>query len=319
MAGADNLRALRRRIKSVQSTRKITKAMELIAASRIARAHRSVLAARPYTQGLNRVIQHLATNTQAQQHPILRTPEYTETGEPKKDRVVLVICSDRGLAGAYNINALRVAYELVRDNQRIGAPTKLIIAGNKGVNWFRYRGIEPDIIWRGVSDKPTARDAQRIAEDIIDMYTNGDIDLVDIVYTEFFNSLYQLPRINHVLPIDLSAMEQSSEGTARSASATAPATTSNVHAEYIIEPDVMTMLNAILPRYVQHQIFSSLLESAASEHASRQRAMKAASDNASDVIDNLTIQANTARQAAVTREISEIVGGADALASENKR
>lgn len=306
MAGAADLRQLRRRIKSVQSTKKITRAMELIAASRIAKARRAVLAARPYSTGMTRVVNHLASFTQAMMHPVLRKP--AGNGQT----CVVVITSDRGLAGAYNINAIRTAYELQQRLVAQGERVQMVCVGNKGATWLRFRGVNVARIYEGMSDQPTPEAARQVVNAIVDDFREGRTDKVVVVYTSFVSALVQTPRRVQILPIDL---DDDHDITLDGELAE---DTNEAHAEYDIDPDLDTMLDALLPRYVQQQLFAAMLESAASEHASRQRAMKAATENAEEVINTLTIKANTARQAAVTSEISEIVGGADALARSSK-
>lgn len=305
MAGAADLRQLRRRIKSVQSTKKITRAMELIAASRIAKARRAVLAARPYSSGMTRVVRHLSSFVQAQNHPVLRKP--TGTG----GALVVVITSDRGLAGAYNINAIRSAYNLYRELQNSGEQVQVVTIGQKGATWLKFRGIPVLRKYEGLSDQPTPEGARQVVTPIVRDYQDGKFDRVVVVYTSFQSVLVQTPRRVQILPIDL---EDEIDFTLDGDVGDIP----DIPAAYEIDPDLDTMLDALLPRYVQQQLFAAMLESAASEHASRQRAMKAATENAEEVIDTLTIKANTARQAAVTSEISEIVGGADALARSSK-
>lgn len=306
MAGAADLRLLRRRIKSVQSTKKITRAMELIAASRIAKARRAVGAARPYSTGMTRVVRHLSSFTQAKNHPVLRKP----AGQGRT--CVVVITSDRGLAGAYNINVIRAAYDLRTRLEAQGEEVRMITVGNKGTSWLKFRGVPVDRVYEGLSDQPSADGAREVVDPIVADYREGRIDRVVVVYTSFQSVLTQVPRRVQILPIDLEdEHDQALDGDEH-------ATFSDATGVYDIDPDLNTMLDALLPRYVQQQLFAAMLDSAASEHASRQRAMKAATENAEEVINTLTIKANTARQAAVTSEISEIVGGADALARSSK-
>lgn len=301
MAGAAELRLLRRRIKSVQSTKKITRAMELIAASRIAKARRAVTAARPYSTGMTRVVRHLSSFAQAQNHPVLRKL----TG--KGGTCVVVITSDRGLAGAYNINVIRSAYNLYQDLKSQGEQVRIVTIGQKGASWLKFRGIPVERKYEGLSDQPTPDGARQVVTPIVREYQDGIYDRVIVVYTCFQSVMVQTPRRVQILPIDLEdEIDSTLDGDVDDEPGAPPA--------YDIDPDLETMLDALLPRYVQQQLFASMLESAASEHASRQRAMKAATENAEEVIETLTIKANTARQAAVTSEISEIVGGADALA-----
>lgn len=293
MPGAAELRALRRRIKSVNSTKKITKAMELIAASRITKARQAVESARPYAEGISRVIRDLAAESTIGQHPILQDRENPTTA------AVIVITSDRGLAGAYNTNALRLAERVIEREVAAGLSVQLHTVGKKGDGYFRYRGYTPATTWEGVTDKPTYADAAAVAEPIVQAFIDTEVDRVFLIYTDFKSALTQTPNAVQILPVDRRALE-GGEG---------------ISPEFMIEPEPEAILDALIPRYVEHQVFAGLLESAASEHASRQRAMKSATDNAGDVLDKLTIEANQARQAAITTEISEIVGGAEALSN----
>lgn len=292
MPGAAELRELRRRIKSVKSTQKITRAMELIAASRITKARQAVEQARPYAEGISRVIRDLAAETSLAQHPILAEREAAT------DVAVIVITSDRGLNGAYSSNALRLAEKVIAQEEEAGLTVHLHSVGKKGTGYFRYRGRTPETSWEGVVDRPAYADARKIAEPIVQQFVDQGIDKVWMIYTDFKSALTQTPNAVRILPVDRRSLE-GGEGIAP---------------EFMIEPAPDDILDALIPRYVEHQVFAGLLESAASVHAATQRAMKAATDNAGEVIDSLTIEANQARQAAITTEISEIVGGAEALA-----
>ncbi|MGI9017458.1 MAG: F0F1 ATP synthase subunit gamma [Euzebya sp.] len=294
MPGAAELRTLRRRIKSVKSTQKITRAMELIAASRITKARQAVEAARPYAEGISRVIRDLAAESSIGSHPILADRE-TITNV-----AVIVVTSDRGLAGAYNTNVLRTAERIIAREEKDGHNVQVHTVGKKGDGYFRYRGLTPTTTWEGVTDRPTYADAAKVAKPIVQSFIDGDIDRVWLAYTDFRSALTQVPNAVRILPVDARAVE-GGEG---------------FSAEFMIEPDPDELLDALIPRYVEHQVFAGMLESAASEHAARQRAMKAATDNAGEVLDSLTIRANQARQAAITTEISEIVGGAEALSNK---
>jgi F-type H+-transporting ATPase subunit gamma len=294
MPGAAELRTLKRRIKSVKSTRKITRAMELIAASRISKARQAVEQARPYAEGISRVIKDLAAESTLGSHPILADRE-TVTNV-----AVIVITSDRGLAGAYNTNILRTAERIIAREEAEGLTVHLHTVGKKGDGYFKYRGRTPATTWEGVSDRPTYANAAAVARPIVDSFVEGEVDRVWLAYTNFKSALTQIPNAVRILPVDRRSF-QGGEG---------------ISPEFMIEPEPDLLLNALIPRYVEHQVFAGMLESAASEHAARQRAMKAATDNAGDVIETLTIQANQARQAAITTEISEIVGGAEALSGK---
>lgn len=270
---------------------KITNAMELIAASRIARARAAVERARPYAEGISQVIRDLSTATDLSDHPLLVRRDPIETVG------VIVITADRGLAGAYNSNVLRRAERLIRE-LRGDHDIALYQIGRKGENFFRYRGESFADAWFGVTDKPTYEDAASIGDRVMQDYREQRIDELRLVYTDFRSTLNQVPTAARLLPVEPSAFS--------GGQAYPPL--------FEFEPAPDEILERLLPRYVEHRIFAGLLESAASEHASRQRAMKAASENAEEIVGNLTRDANRARQAAITTEISEIVGGAEALA-----
>lgn len=291
MPGTAELRTLRRRIRSVQNIQKITNAMELIAASRIARARGAVEQARPYAVGITQVIRDLATAADLSDHPLLVRRDPVETVG------VIVITSDRGLAGAYNTNVARRANRLLA-RLRPDHDIALYQVGRKGELYFRYRGESFADTWHGVTDKPTYEDAVVIGQRVMDDYREERIDELRLVYTDFRSSVAQVPSAARLLPVEA---RDFSGGQA-------------YPPLFIFEPQPDEILELLLPRYVEHRIYAALLESAASEHASRQRAMKAASDNAEEIVGDLTREANAARQAAITTEISEIVGGAEALA-----
>jgi len=291
--GAAELRGLRRRIRSVRSTQKITRSFELIAASRINRARLAVEAARPYASLVNRVIRDLGTEATATNHPLLAPRAETR-------RVgLLVISSDRGLAGAYNTNVLRRAERLVAQEREAGHEVALWAVGRKANGYFRFRGLAPVRDWQGISDQPTYAAAREVGEAVTEAYVSGSIDRLWMVYTDFRSALTQVPSTVRMLPVD---PEQISGGEA-------------YPPQFLFEPEPTAILGALIPRYVEQRVYAGLLESAASEHASRQRAMKAATDNAGEIIDELTREANAARQSAITTEITEIVGGAEALSS----
>ncbi|WP_370325710.1 F0F1 ATP synthase subunit gamma [Euzebya sp.] len=294
MPGAAELRTLRRRISSVKSTQKITRAMELIAASRITKARQAVEQARPYAEGISRVIKDLAAESSIGSHPILADREEIT------DVAIIVITHDRGLNGAYNSNALRLAEKIIRQEEGEGHTVHLHTIGKKGAGYFRYRGRTSESVHEGITDKPSYADARAVAEPIVQQFVREEIDRVWMVYTDFKSALTQVPNAVKILPVDARAFE-GGEG---------------ISPEFMIEPEPEELLDALIPRYVEHQVFAGLLESAASVHAATQRAMKAATDNAGEVIDSLTIEFNQARQAAITTEISEIVGGAEALSQQ---
>ncbi|HEV8572636.1 MAG TPA: F0F1 ATP synthase subunit gamma [Actinomycetota bacterium] len=286
------LRTIRRRIRSVQSTMKITRAMELIAASRILKAQQRVEAARPYAEQLTRAMEDVARQTGALVHPLLE-----ERPNPQKVAVLLVT-SDRGLCGAYNANVIRRAERLIGRLRGDGVEPVLYVVGRKGVSYFRFRRIPVESSWTGFSEVPGYAQAEEIGEALIGAFAEGGVDAVHAAYTDFRSAFTLRPIDKRFLPI--APEEVSGEAAEPSA-------------EYIFEPEPAEILDALLPRYVTAKIFHAMLESAASENAARRRAMKAATDNAEDLIRRLTRVANQARQAEITTELMEVVGGAEAL------
>ena len=303
-----NIRVLRRRIRSVQSTKKITRAMELIAASRIAKAQAQVAASKPYADEITRVVTAIAS-TSGVSGP-LTTPR-----ENPSRAGVLVVTSDRGLAGGYNANALKTAGQLMTTLSEEGKDSVLFTIGRKAVGYFSYRGRRPTASYTGFSEQPSYADAKRAADLAIEAFLAGSdgeyegpdgeqhqgVDELHLVYTRYVSALTQQATAVRLLPM---VVEESDEPRPENLPA------------YEFEPSAEVVLDALLPRYVESRVFAALLESAASESASRRRAMKAATDNADDLIKTLTRSVNAARQAAITQEISEIVGGADALAAK---
>lgn len=298
------LRVYRSRIRSVQSTKKITKAMELIATSRIAKAQARMEAARPYADELTRALAALGKNASLQ-HPML-------TGVENPTRAgILLITSDRGLAGGYSANAIKVANELAAELRAAGKEPVLYVIGRKGVGFYRFRHIAIADSWTGFSEQPNFVDARQATETVVaalSATSSGEaagergLDELHVVYTEFQNMVTQTAKHALVSPVKASDQEAAESETGPQPS-------------YEFEPEPAELIAALLPRYISARIFSALLESAASESAARRRAMKSASDNASELIKTYTRLANQARQAEITQEISEIVGGADALAA----
>jgi F-type H+-transporting ATPase subunit gamma len=290
------LRIYRRRIRSVKSTKKITRAMELIAASRIVKAQQRVNAAQPYARQITRVISALASQSNID-HPLLQ-----EEAEPGPV-AVLVITSDRGLAGGYNANALKTAAGLESLLRGESKQPELFLVGRKAVSYFRFRGRTPAQVWTGFSEQPTYEDAREVADALIAAFMTpveeGGVGEIHVVHTEYVSALTQRPVANRVLPL---VVEETDE-----------APPDGPLPLYEFEPSPEALLDSLLPRYVETRVYAALLDAAASESASRRRAMKAATDNADELIKSLTRAANSARQAEITQEISEIVGGASAL------
>ena len=306
---AATLRELRGRIKSAGSIKKITKAQELIATSRIAKAQARVEAARPYSAEITDMLTNLAADS-ALDHPLL-----VERKNPRR-AAVLVVSSDRGLCGAYNANLLRRSEELFSLLRQEGKTPVLYTVGRKALSYYTFRNWTVAESWIGFTDKPTYENAQEIAETLVAAFLAGDddegdsagadgilgVDELHIVFTEFRSMLTQNAEARRIAPMVVEYVEAD----------TGP------HTLFSFEPDATTLFESLLPRYVATRIFSALLEAAASESASRRRAMKAASDNADDLIKVLTLMANRERQAQITQEISEIVGGANALSDAAK-
>ncbi|MCC2310101.1 F0F1 ATP synthase subunit gamma [Cellulomonas chengniuliangii] len=297
MAGSQ--RVYRQRIRSTQSLKKIFRAMELIAASRIGRARERVTAATPYSRAITRAVSALATHSNVQ-HPLLN--ERTDTNRV----AVLVVTSDRGMAGAYSASVIRETERVVERLEAAGKEVALYATGRRAVSYYTFRGRQLAGSWVGSSDAPTAEIADEIANALLGAFDaehdEGGVGELHVVYTQFVNMVTQRPRVIRMLPLEVV------EGVEA-------AGTNDVLPLYDFEPSPEEVLDALLPRYVRSRIYSCLLQAAASELASRQRAMHTATENAEDLIRMYTRLANQARQAEITQEISEIVSGADALAS----
>ncbi len=302
---AATLRELRGRIRSAGSIKKITKAQEMIATSRIGKAQARLQAARPYATEITRMLTTLA-NEAALDHPLL-----VERPEPKRAGV-LVVSSDRGLCGAYNSSAFRRAEELFSLLRESGKTPVLYTVGRKALGYYTFRNWDISESWTGFSERPSYEDAAKVAGTLVKAFMagaeeNGEqdgpagVDELHIVYTEFKSMMSQSAEAHRIAPMVVEYVED-----------TGPYTL------YSFEPDATTLFESLLPRYLTTRVYAALLESAASELASRQRAMKSASDNADDLIKALTLEANRERQAQITQEISEIVGGANALADAAK-
>ncbi|GJM37930.1 MAG: hypothetical protein DHS20C19_12970 [Acidimicrobiales bacterium] len=291
-------RELRRRISSIQSTKKITRAMELIAATRVVKAMQRADAARPYARQITSVIENLAAGGATVDHPLLREVEDVK-------RVgFIVIAGDRGLAGAFNTNPIRAAERQLMAHQTEGKDYTLFCIGKKPVAYFRFRNYRVDYAYEGFTADPTYEDARRIADDVANAFISGEVDEVELIYTEFISMGTQRVSIRRFLPLeDTAVMAEGGSGDAEVASA------------FEFEPSPEAVLESLLPRYIEARLFGALLDNAASEHANRQRAMKSATDNAEDLITKLSREMNAARQASITTEIMEIVGGAEALGS----
>ncbi|OEJ33757.1 F0F1 ATP synthase subunit gamma [Streptomyces subrutilus] len=293
------LRVYKRRIRAVTATKKITKAMEMIAASRIVKAQRKVAASMPYATELTRAVTAVATGSNTK-HALT-----TEVETPTR-AAVLLITSDRGLAGGYSSNAIKQAERLTERLRGEGKEVDTYIVGRKGLAYYGFRERKVAESWTGFTDSPAYADAKRVAGPLIEAIqletAEGGVDELHIVYTEFVSMMTQNAVDGRMLPLSL---DQAADETG---------TKGEILPLFDFEPSAEDVLDALLPRYVESRIYNALLQSAASEHAARRRAMKSATDNAGDLIKSLSRLANAARQAEITQEISEIVGGASAMA-----
>ncbi len=283
MAGA---RDVKRRIRAIQNTKKITKAMEMVAAAKLRKAQDRATAARPYADRLARALRRLARSGGDVTHPLL--------AEPKAGKVVYcVVSADRGLAGSYNVNVIRAATTAMRDTE---AETAVVAVGRKSVEFFRRRGVEVLGSFVNIGEEARYALAEEIAETLMGLFLEGRARAVRLVFTEFRSALSQRPKVMEILPVKPEKADQDAKG-----------------ASYIFIPSPEQLLQDLLPKLVKNQVYQALLEAKASEHAARMRAMGAAAKNAQELIDKLTLEYNRIRQATITKEISEIVGGAEAM------
>jgi F-type H+-transporting ATPase subunit gamma len=295
---AARYRLFQKKIEATRSTIKITRAMELVAASRIVKAQGRLLQARPYAERIQEAIRELAGVTEVMnEFPLLKPrDEIRTTG-------IVVITSDRGLAGSYNSNVIRLGVNLTREATKAGRASRLYVVGRKGLSFFRFQGFEISKHWIGVSDTPHYENAEEIGEELVKAFIEGELDEVMICFTDFRSAGAQIPTTNTILPIKKEDVEPDP---------------GHITPLYEFEPEPGEILKLLLPRYVNTVIFRSLLESSASEHAARRRAMKAATENGEELVKVYTRMANRERQAEITSEIMEVVGGAEALREEAK-
>ncbi len=296
------LRVYRQKIKSAQTTKKITRAMELISASRIQKAQARVAASTPYARAITRAVSAVATYSNV---------EHVLTTEPEKiERAAIVIfSSDRGLAGAFNSNVLKESEQLAELLRSQGKDVVYFLVGRKAAGYFSFRRRAFERVWTGGTDAPEFETAKEIGDAVLESFlrdaSDGGVDEIHIIYNRFVNMLTQVPEIVRLLPLEVvEGVEEPDDN--------------EVLPLYEFEPDVETVLDSLLPVYIESRIFNAMLQSAASKHAATQKAMKAASDNADKLIRDYTRLANNARQSEITQQISEIVGGADALATSDK-
>jgi F-type H+-transporting ATPase subunit gamma len=306
------LRVIRQRVRSVKAIAKITRAQELIASSRIIKAQERVRASSPYAREIVKALSAVISHDVRIDHPLLRE-------QPESNRAaVLLITSDRGFCGGYNANVIREAeslMSLLRDEGKEPIP---YIVGRKGSTWYRFRQRDVGGEWSGFSDRPSFADAEEIGQQLVARFLEPPetgVGEIHVVYTEFVSMLSQRVQVRRVVPLEI---EESEAETAAAGSVGVGTTTggreATVPPEYEFEPSAEAVLDTLLPNYIESRIWHMLLQAAASEHAARRRAMKSATDNANELVGKLTMEANQARQAEITQEISEIVGGANALA-----
>ncbi|WP_104139939.1 MULTISPECIES: F0F1 ATP synthase subunit gamma [unclassified Cryobacterium] len=296
------LRVYRQKIKSAQTTKKITRAMELISASRIQKAQARVAASTPYSRAVTRAVSAVATYSNVE-HVLTTEPEKIERA------AVVIFASDRGLAGAFSSQVLREAESLSELLRGQGKDVVYFLVGRKAIAYFTFRGRTSERVWTGGTDQPQFETAKEIGEALLESfltdYADGGVDEIHIVYNRFVSMVTQVPEVIRLLPLEVV------EGVEEPGNST-------VLPLYEFEPDVETVLDSLLPVYIESRLYNAMLQSAASEHASRQKAMKSASDNADKLITDYTRLSNNARQSEITQQISEIVGGADALSSAKK-
>jgi len=288
---------IKRRLRSVRNTRKITKAMELVAAAKLRRAEARIEALRPYADRMRELMIGTARATPSRQFPLL---EERDVGTV----AILPITGDRGLAGAFNAQILRRAFALEREARAAGQSARWVVVGKKGRSSLRFRRYEVDQAWVDFTDRPDYSDAVAIAHRLAELYTENEVDRVVIVYNHYESALTQQVVVEDVLPIPRTALEDEEEKSAYEIA---------LEGDFIYEPEPEDILKRLLPTYLETTVYRALLESAASEHGARMTAMRNASKNAGDLIDRLTLDMNRARQAEITQEILEVVAGADAL------
>jgi F-type H+-transporting ATPase subunit gamma len=299
MAGGQE-RILRGRIRSVQATKKITRAMELIAASRIVKAQQRVQAAVPYSEQITEVVRDLAAAGASSENPLLKGRDTVGT------TCYVAIVADRGLCGGYNAGVLRSTEGEVKADVLAGKDYVIVPVGRKAEGYFRFRGYTLGQAFGGFSDAPSYADAKAIGEYVVELFTSGAVDRVELVYTRFISSGSQEVVNRPLVPLGGGVVQGGDGKTATGA-------------DYEFEPDPSTILETLLPRYIEARVYAALLNAAASEHAFRQRAMKSATDNAEELIKNLSRIMNRARQDSITTEIMEIVSGAEALGGDAKK
>ncbi len=297
-------RQLKGRIRSVQNTRKITRTMELVSTSKLKRAQDRVIAARPYAEALREVMADLVTPELAERFPLLRRPAAPAKGGPTRAAVIL-LTSNRGLAGAFNSNLIKEGRRRIEHLESGGYTVELHGVGKKGIGFFKYLHRKMALERMDIGDKPTAEHAAEIAQPMIDAYSRGEIASVDLVHASFVSALTTPPTTTRILPVETTASTSRGAGDRPE--------TAGPSRDYILAPSAEAILEQLLPLYVRNAVYRGLVETAAAEHGARRTAKKNATDNAGEILEVLKRTYNRQRQASITQEIAEIVGGAAAL------
>ncbi len=300
-------RQLKGRIRSVQNTRKITKTMELVATSKLKRAQDRVIAARPYAEALRQVIADLYTPDLAEGFPLLRKPAPPSKGGPSRAAVIL-LTSNRGLAGGFNSNLIKEARRRIESLEKDGYTVELLGIGKKGIGYFKYLGRKLALERVDIGDRPTTDHAAEIVEPLIQAFSAGELASVDLIQARFISALQTPPATIRVLPVEAAGPRES--GSAKPEDANKQP---GMNPNYILVPSAEAILEKLLPLYVRNTVYRGMVETAAAEHGARRTAMKNATDNAGDILELLKRTYNRQRQAQITQEIAEIVGGAAAL------
>lgn len=303
----ESTRDIKGRIKSVTNIQQITKAMKMVAAARLRKAEEKANGSRPYAEKIGELLRRASSVTPGFTSPLFRTGEVKKVG-------YLVICGDKGLAGAYNSNVMKCTLQEISGKDR--SAYALYVCGKQAKNYLKFRGYDPDTYHFGFSDKPSAQDSIDLSKEMVEYFTKEEVDEVYIIYTKFITALRQQVRVDRLLPIEAPAEGKTEEAAKAAASEWEKERQDFLRIEedpYIFLPDAAAVLSKLLPEYIQVQVYNAMLQSAASELGSRMAAMSAATDNATERIADLNLTYNKARQAQVTNEISEIVGGAAAL------
>lgn len=303
----ESTRDIKGRIKSVTNIQQITKAMKMVAAARLRKAEEKANGSRPYAEKIGELLRRASSVTPGFTSPLFRTGEVKKVG-------YLVICGDKGLAGAYNSNVMKRTLQEISGKDH--SAYALYVCGKQAKNYLKFRGYDPDTYHFGFSDKPSAQDSIDLSKEMVEYFTKKEVDEVYIIYTKFITALRQQVRVDRLLPIEAPAEGKTEEAAKAAASEWEKERQDFLRIEedpYIFLPDAAAVLSKLLPEYIQVQVYNAMLQSAASELGSRMAAMSAATDNATERIADLNLTYNKARQAQVTNEISEIVGGAAAL------